>query len=149
MYFYRAKKLQDSRVGYNRFHGIIISNPLIGATFSSLFFPFLSLFHHQQLLLPLQTLNPSPTTATITMNCSSKSLSIFYMSLHIHIYTLLFIIAWCMYDFYSIVHTVSGELPEEPVVSKKSGLLYEKRLIERHISVFFFFSLSISVCSFF
>ncbi|GAB4843070.1 E3 ubiquitin-protein ligase prp19 [Ancistrocladus abbreviatus] len=28
---------------------------------------------------------------------------------------------------------VSGEVPEEPVVSKKSGLLYEKRLIERHI----------------
>ncbi|MFQ6666322.1 hypothetical protein Gotur_032707, partial [Gossypium turneri] len=30
--------------------------------------------------------------------------------------------------------TVSGEVPEEPVVSKKSGLLYEKRLIERHIA---------------
>ncbi|KAB5537697.1 hypothetical protein DKX38_015230 [Salix brachista] len=30
--------------------------------------------------------------------------------------------------------SVSGEVPEEPVVSKKSGLLYEKRLIERHIS---------------
>ncbi|KAF7150492.1 hypothetical protein RHSIM_Rhsim02G0043500 [Rhododendron simsii] len=29
---------------------------------------------------------------------------------------------------------VSGDVPEEPVVSKKSGLLYEKRLIERHIS---------------
>ncbi|MBA0675783.1 hypothetical protein Goari_017308, partial [Gossypium aridum] len=33
-----------------------------------------------------------------------------------------------------IVLTVSGEVPEEPVVSKKSGLLYEKRLIERHIA---------------
>ncbi|MBA0758881.1 hypothetical protein Gotri_021842, partial [Gossypium trilobum] len=30
--------------------------------------------------------------------------------------------------------TVSGEVPEEPVVSKKSGLLYEKRLIERQIA---------------
>lgn len=30
---------------------------------------------------------------------------------------------------------VSGEVPVEPVVSKKTGLLYEKRLIERHISV--------------
>ncbi|RXH78413.1 hypothetical protein DVH24_001931 [Malus domestica] len=29
---------------------------------------------------------------------------------------------------------LSGEVPEEPMVSKKSGLLFEKRLIERHIS---------------
>ncbi|RID52449.1 hypothetical protein BRARA_H03044 [Brassica rapa] len=29
---------------------------------------------------------------------------------------------------------ISGEVPVEPMVSKKTGLLYEKRLIERHIS---------------
>ncbi|KAF2556478.1 hypothetical protein F2Q68_00012844 [Brassica cretica] len=31
---------------------------------------------------------------------------------------------------------ISGEVPVEPVVSKKSGLLYEKRLIETHVSDF-------------
>jgi pre-mRNA-processing factor 19 len=29
--------------------------------------------------------------------------------------------------------SISGEAPEEPVVIKTSGLLFEKRLIERHI----------------
>ncbi len=28
---------------------------------------------------------------------------------------------------------VSGEVPQEPVVSKASGLLFEKRLIEKYI----------------
>ncbi|XP_051127998.1 pre-mRNA-processing factor 19-like isoform X2 [Andrographis paniculata] len=32
--------------------------------------------------------------------------------------------------------SISGEVPEEPVVSKNSGLLFERRLIERHISDF-------------
>ncbi|KAH9602067.1 hypothetical protein KSS87_007005 [Heliosperma pusillum] len=32
--------------------------------------------------------------------------------------------------------SISGEVPDEPVVSKKSGLLFEKRLIQRHISDF-------------
>lgn len=32
--------------------------------------------------------------------------------------------------------SISGEVPEEPVVSRSSGLLFEKRLIERHISDF-------------
>ncbi|XP_057742767.1 pre-mRNA-processing factor 19-like [Arachis stenosperma] len=30
--------------------------------------------------------------------------------------------------------SISGEVPEDPVVSKKSGLLFEKRLIETHIA---------------
>ncbi|VFR01553.1 unnamed protein product [Cuscuta campestris] len=32
--------------------------------------------------------------------------------------------------------SISGEVPVEPVILKKSGLLFEKRLIERHISDF-------------
>ncbi|KAI5649722.1 hypothetical protein M9H77_35727 [Catharanthus roseus] len=33
-----------------------------------------------------------------------------------------------------MICSISGEAPVEPVVSKKSGLLFERRLIERHIS---------------
>ena len=33
---------------------------------------------------------------------------------------------------------VSGTVPEEPVVSKISGHLFDKRLIEKHIKVSFF-----------
>ncbi|PKA55056.1 U-box domain-containing protein 72 [Apostasia shenzhenica] len=33
-----------------------------------------------------------------------------------------------------MICAISGEIPEEPVISKKSGLLYERRLIERHIA---------------
>nr|XP_043609248.1 pre-mRNA-processing factor 19 [Erigeron canadensis] len=35
-----------------------------------------------------------------------------------------------------MICSISGEVPEEPVVSKTSGLLFEKRLIQRHISDF-------------
>ena len=30
-------------------------------------------------------------------------------------------------------HTVSGEIPQEPVVSKQSGHVYEKRLIQKYL----------------
>ncbi|KAL0649072.1 hypothetical protein Bca4012_091762 [Brassica carinata] len=62
------------------------------------------------------------------MNCASKTpfsfSSICQFRVSIRLVTLWF-----------VSRTVSGEVPVEPVVSKKTGLLYEKRLIERHISV--------------
>ncbi|ONK70833.1 uncharacterized protein A4U43_C04F2000 [Asparagus officinalis] len=33
-----------------------------------------------------------------------------------------------------MICSISGEVPEEPALSKKSGLLFERRLIERHIA---------------
>ncbi|CAN6890240.1 unnamed protein product [Brassica oleracea] len=61
------------------------------------------------------------------MNCASKTpfsfSSICQFRVSIRLVTLWF-----------VSRTVSGEVPVEPVVSKKTGLLYEKRLIERHIS---------------
>lgn len=33
----------------------------------------------------------------------------------------------------SLLAAVSGEVPQEPVVSRKSGHLYEKRLILKHL----------------
>ena len=33
------------------------------------------------------------------------------------------------------VCAVSGTVPEEPVISTRSGHLYEKRLVEKHIKV--------------
>ncbi|AQK69773.1 Pre-mRNA-processing factor 19 homolog 2, partial [Zea mays] len=32
-----------------------------------------------------------------------------------------------------MIYAISGEVPDEPVVSKMSGLLFERRLIERYI----------------
>ena len=34
----------------------------------------------------------------------------------------------------NIFHLVSGEAPQEPYVSKKSGFVYEKRLIIKYIA---------------
>ena len=35
----------------------------------------------------------------------------------------------------SQLNLVSGEVPEQGVISKRSGLLFEKRLIEKHLEV--------------
>ena len=32
-------------------------------------------------------------------------------------------------------NAVSGTVPEEPVINKNSGLLFEKRLVEKHVQV--------------
>ena len=91
----------------------------------------------------------APTSAT--MNCSSKlslSLSVCVLLSLLYFYSVAFWLFFsniCLFLSFSSFHrTVSGEVPEEPVVSTKSGLLYEKRLIERHISVCLF-SLSLSL----
>ena len=40
----------------------------------------------------------------------------------------------CFYFFIlNILKLVSGEVPQEGVISKKSGLIFEKRLIEKHL----------------
>lgn len=39
----------------------------------------------------------------------------------------------CIVLLTRIQHTVSGEAPEEPVVSKKTGTVFEKRLIEKYV----------------
>ena len=36
---------------------------------------------------------------------------------------------------YALVVSVSGVTPEDPVVSRKSGLLFERRLILKHLAV--------------
>lgn len=66
------------------------------------------------------------------MNCSSKSHRLSFLVIP------LFYPSFCVelcYWYISCCSTVSGEIPEEPVVSRNSGLLFEKRLIERHILV--------------
>ncbi|CAF2261988.1 unnamed protein product [Brassica napus] len=61
------------------------------------------------------------------MNCASKTL--FSSS-----YICQFTVSIRLVTLWFASRAVSGEVPVEPMVSKKTGLLYEKRLIERHIS---------------
>ena len=79
------------------------------------------------------------------MNCSSNSL----LSRYFYVYFKCCVcgrhLSICDFSYFLFIFTVSGEVPEEPIVSNKSGLLFEKRLIERHISVFFIFCSSSSV----
>ena len=39
-----------------------------------------------------------------------------------------------LFVYFSVLNVVSGEVPQEPVVSRKTGHVFEKRLIEKHLA---------------